>query len=336
MKPSILIVGGAGYIGSHMVQLLLDDGCSVTVFDNLVRGHRDAIGLSEFIQGDLRRPQDLTRLFEGRTFDVVMHFAALAYVGESVKEPRAYYENNVVGSVNLLAAMLDAGIDKFVFSSTCATYGNPVEIPMSEDHLQNPINPYGRTKLMVENALSDYAGAYGLKSISLRYFNAAGCDPGGRLGEHHDPETHLIPLVLQEAMRVQNGGDPEETALRVFGDDFDTPDGTCIRDYIHVFDLCAAHRAALVRLLNLQTFGAEVFNLGNGQGFSVLEVIEAARRVTGLDIRYRMVGRRNGDPSRLVGSAKKAHEVLCWQPQIPGLEEIIVTAWRWFSRSSED
>jgi UDP-glucose-4-epimerase GalE len=329
---SILIVGGAGYIGSHMTKALSRQGFEATVFDNLSRGHRNAVDC-EFVEGNLLVPSDLKDLFSRRRYDLVMHFAALAYVGESVTEPRAYYENNVVGTVNLLNAMLDAGIDRFVFSSTCATYGNPVEIPMTEDHPQRPINPYGRTKLMVEEALRDYAEAYGLKSIALRYFNAAGCDRSGELGERHDPETHLIPLILREALRVRGGGRPEETRLKVFGDDFDTPDGTCIRDYIHVEDLSSAHLLAARRLLEGRCAGAEAYNLGNGQGFSVLEVIEACRQATGIDIRYSIDPRRPGDPPRLVGSAEKARDILGWRPEITDLREIIATAWSWFAKN---
>jgi UDP-glucose 4-epimerase len=331
MSASVLVVGGAGYIGSHMTKLLVNAGLNVTVFDNLLLGHRDAVVTDSFVQGDLLNKDDLKQVFQHSKFDVVMHFAAFAYVGESVGNPRKYYQNNVVGTLNLLDAMLDAGLDKFVFSSSCATYGIPQAIPITEDQPQNPINPYGKTKLMVEQILEDYAQAYQLNSVSLRYFNAAGCDPEGVLGERHDPETHLIPLVINEALRVQQGGHPDDTELCVYGDDFDTPDGTCIRDYIHVNDLGAAHQAAMEMLIRGDITGAQAYNLGNGQGFSVKQVIEACRRVTGVDIRYKVIERRAGDPPRLIGSAAKAQRHLGWRPGITKLDAILETAWRWFS-----
>jgi len=332
MTASVLVVGGAGYIGSHMVKMLANAGYETTVFDNLSLGHRDAVLSGEFLQGDLLNHRDLDTLFHQRAFDIVMHFAAFCYVGESVVNPLMYYQNNVAGTVNLLETMMKAGVNRFVFSSSCAIYGIPRNIPITEEHPKNPINPYGRTKLTVENILVDSAKAYGLTSIALRYFNAAGCDAEGRLGERHDPETHLIPLVLKEAQRVRSGGKPEDTTLRIFGTDFDTPDGTCIRDYIHVEDLCAAHLAATERLLHGKSHGAEAYNLGNGKGFSVKEVIETCRRVTGIDIRYTLVDRRYGDPPLLVGSSEKAKEVLAWIPKITSLEKIIETAWYWLNR----
>ena len=333
MTASVLVVGGAGYIGSHMVKMLANAGYVTTVFDNLSRGHRDAVLSGEFLQGDLLNHRDLDMLFQQGVFDLVMHFAAFCYVGESVLNPLMYYQNNVAGTVNLLEAMMKAGVKRFVFSSSCAIYGIPRSIPITEEHPKNPINPYGHTKLTVENILLDSAKAYGLKSIALRYFNAAGCDAEGRLGERHDPETHLIPLVLKEAQRVRSGGKPEDTTLHIFGADFDTPDGTCIRDYIHVEDLCAAHLAATERLLNGKSHGAEAYNLGNGKGFSVKEVIEACRRVTGTDIRYTIVDRRYGDPPLLVGSSERAKESLAWMPKITSLEKIIETAWHWINRN---
>lgn len=329
MNISVLVIGGAGYIGSHMVKMLMREGCRVTVFDNLSRGHCDAVLTDDFILGDLLNQDDLKRLFQKNSFDVVMHFSAFCYVGESVQYPMMYYRNNVEGTINLLEAMKDAGIDKFVFSSSCAVYGIPQSIPITENQPKNPVNPYGWTKLFVERILEDSATAYGLNSISLRYFNAAGCDPEGQLGERHDPETHLIPLVLQEALRVKVGGTPKETKLQVFGDDYDTPDGTCIRDYIHVQDLCDAHMLSIKRLLNGDANGAEAYNLGNGKGFSVREVIEASRRVTGIDIQYKTVDRRPGDPPRLIGSAERAKKILKWQPQFEELDKIIETAWNW-------
>jgi UDP-glucose-4-epimerase GalE len=314
-----------------MAKMLLEAGWPVTVFDNLSRGFRDAVLCDDFVRGDLRDKGDLKDLFRGRKFEVVVHFAALAYVGESVTDPRGYYENNVVGTANLLNAMLDTGVKKIVFSSTCATYGVPDKIPIVETASQNPINPYGRTKLVIEQMLSDYAQAYGVSSVSLRYFNAAGCDPKGVVGERHDPETHIIPLVLREAKRVKDGGEPEKSALCVFGNDFETPDGTCIRDYIHVSDLCSAHFSAIRILSDRKDPVAEVFNLGNGAGFSVQEVIESCRRVTGVDIQYEIVGRRKGDPPILVGSADKAKEELGWQPRITDIDEIVATAWNWMN-----
>jgi len=334
MGCTVLVTGGAGYIGSHMCKMLQQAGHRVVAFDNLLRGHADAVSGVELFVGDLRSEQDITRCLSSQQFDAVMHFAALAYVGESVADPGAYYDNNVIGSINLLNAMRRADLDRIVFFSTCATYGEPQEIPMTESHRQQPVNPYGKTKLFIEHALRDHATAYGLSSVSLRYFNAAGCDPSGELGERHDPETHLIPLVLIEALRVQAGGDAASTGLKVFGDDFDTQDGTCVRDYIHVNDLCSAHLLALNRLMQGKVTGAEAYNLGNGRGFSVLEVIEACRRVTGQAIRYRVAARRAGDPGQLVGSAVRAREVLGWQPAITSMDDIVGSAWNWFSKRS--
>lgn len=332
MSRRILVTGGAGYIGSHMVKMLMTAGYSVTVFDNLSRGFRDAVRCEDFVRGDLLNPQDLLGLLNGREFDAVIHFAALAYVGESVSAPRMYYENNVTGTLNLLDAMLGARVDNFVFSSTCATYGIPDLLPITEDLPQRPINPYGRTKLMIEQILSDYAAAYRLNSVSLRYFNAAGCDPEGDLGERHDPETHLIPLVLQEAKRLLAGGDPKDTRLQVFGDDFGTPDGSCVRDYIHVADLCRAHLSSIKLLVDGELRGAHAFNLGNGKGFSVKEVVESCRRVTGVEVQYAITARRQGDPPVLVGSADKAKVLLDWQPQYTELDAIVRTAWEWMRK----
>ena len=262
----------------------------------------------------------------------MMHFAASCYVGESVHDPAKYYANNVIGTLNLLEAMRAAKVGRLVFSSTCSTYGDPVCLPMGEDHLQQPVNPYGMSKLTSERAMADYGRAYGFGTVALRYFNAAGCDPEGELGERHDPETHLIPLILQEALRVRAGGKPEDTRLQVYGDDFDTPDGSCVRDYVHIADLCAAHLLAMERLLDGRVAGFEAFNLGTGKGCSVKEVIETCRRVTGQDIRYRIAGRRAGDPARLVASAERARAELGWSPEFDALSEIVETAWRWFLR----
>ena len=334
MNPSVLVVGGAGYIGSHMVKRLARAGYAVTTLDNLSLGHRDAVLAGDFIHGDLLDKEGLARVFAARRFDVVMHFAASAFVGESVRDPRKYYSNNVIGALNLLSAMLDAGVRRLIFSSTCATYGIPDEIPITESHRQLPINPYGNTKLVIERVLQDYGAAYGLESVALRYFNAAGCDREGDLDERHEPETHLIPLVLREAMRVEGGGDPAQTTLTVFGDDYPTPDGTCVRDYIHVEDLAGAHLLAAERILGEHSplRGFEYFNLGNGAGCSVLEIIAAVRAVTGVDFGYHVAGRRPGDPAVLVGSAKKAIEVLGYQPEIPRVEDIVATAWRALKR----
>jgi UDP-glucose-4-epimerase GalE len=329
LKSTILVVGGAGYIGSHMVLALRDAGFPVVVFDNLSRGHADAVADASLFEGDLRSSADLDACFAKNGVDVVMHFAALAYVGESVTKPELYYENNVVGALNLLSAMRKHERRRLVFSSSCSTYGEPERVPMAETHPQRPINPYGRTKLMVEQALADYAVAHDLRSVSLRYFNAAGCDAKARAGERHDPETHLIPLVLAEAMRTKAGGAPTETALQVFGGDFPTPDGSCVRDYIHVSDLCRAHLLASERLLAGGVEGAEAYNLANGVGFSVLEVIDACRKVTGQPIQYRLMPRRPGDPASLIGDARKALGVLGWRPEYADLTSIIRTAWGW-------
>lgn len=329
MKKNVLVVGGAGYIGSHMMLALEDAGYLPLAFDNLSRGHADAVGNTTLVVGDLRSAIDLDACFSTHSIDLVMHFAALAYVGESVTEPELYYQNNAVGALNLLVAMRKHGVGRLVFSSTCSTYGEPESVPIAETHVQRPINPYGRTKLMIEQALSDYSGAYGMQSVSLRYFNAAGCDPRGRAGERHNPETHLIPLVLTEAMRVKNGGDPKETALHVFGSDFPTPDGSCVRDYIHVTDLCQAHLLAAERLLADKVKGAEAYNLANGVGFSVLEVIKACREMTGQPIEYRLMPRRAGDPATLIGDRRRALEVLGWTPEFTELSGIIRTAWEW-------
>ena len=323
----ILVTGGAGYIGSHMNLVLQDAGHAVTVFDNLSRGFADAVKDATLIEGDLRSKDDLDRLFRFNAFDLVMHFAALAYVDESVRNPHLYFANNVVGTLNLIEAMENQGVNRFVFSSSCAVYGEPIHIPITEAHPKAPISPYGENKLAVEEALID-ATKKGLKSISLRYFNAAGADKALRAGERHDPETHLIPLVLMEALRVKDGGDPKDTKLKVFGQDFDTKDGSPVRDYIHVEDLCRAHVCAAYRLNDHLVEGNEAYNLGNGQGFSVLEVIDAARKVTKQDITYREMPRREGDPAKLIGDASLAKSQLHWTPRYTDLGDIIKTAWQ--------
>lgn len=322
-KPIVLVTGGAGYIGSHAVLALQKAGYEVVVFDNLVYGHRDIVEnvlKVELIEGDTNDRELLDRVFASRSFSAVMHFAAYAYVGESVTQPDKYYRNNVTGTLTLLEAMVAAGIRSFVFSSTCATYGVPKTVPIPEDHPQDPINPYGMTKLMVERMLADFDRAYDFRSVSFRYFNAAGADPQGRLGEDHQPETHLIPLVLMAALGKRE-------SISIFGTDYPTPDGTCIRDYIHVTDLAEAHVLGLDYLL--KGGNSQQFNLGNGNGFSVREVIEMARRVTGRSITAIECDRRPGDPPALVGSAEKARSVLGWNPQYADLEKILSHAWQW-------
>lgn len=320
---TILVTGGAGYIGSHAVLALKRAGYEVIVFDNLVYGHRDLVEQVlqvELIVGDINDRPLLDKLFSERQIDAVMHFSAYAYVGESVTDPAKYYRNNVIGTVTLLEAMIAAKIKKFVFSSTCATYGVPHTVPIAEDHSQNPINPYGATKLMVERILQDFDPAYDLKSVSFRYFNAAGADPTGLLGEDHNPETHLIPLVLMAALGKRD-------SISIFGTDYPTDDGTCIRDYIHVTDLAAAHILGLEYLL--KGGDTAIFNLGNGNGFSVKQVIDTARQVTGRDIKVQLSDRRPGDPPILVGSSDKARNILGWEPKYPALKEILAHAWQW-------
>jgi UDP-glucose 4-epimerase len=319
----ILVTGGAGYIGSHAVLALKQAGYDVVILDNLDYGHRELVDRvleTELIVGDTRDRATLDRIFSTHNIDAVMHFAAYIAVGESVEKPDMYYQNNVVGTLTLLEAMLAAGIKKFVFSSTCAVYGVPQFTPLTEAHPFAPISPYASSKLMVENILSDLDRAYGLKSVRFRYFNASGADPLGRLGEDHSPETHLIPLILLTAL-----GKREH--ISVFGTDYPTDDGTCIRDYIHICDLAAAHILGLEYLL--KGGESDAFNLGNGNGFSVKEVIETAAKVTGKEIKIVYGDRRAGDPPILVGSSDRAANTLGWQPQYTDLSEIIAHAWRW-------
>lgn len=325
-KLTILVTGGAGYIGSHTVLALKRAGYEVVILDNLVYGHRDLVEKVldvELIVGDTGDRPLLDKLFQSHEIAAVMHFSAYAYVGESVVDPAKYYRNNVVGTLTLLEAMLAASVKKFVFSSTCATYGVPNVVPIPEDHPQNPINPYGASKLMVEQILSDFDVAYDFKSVRFRYFNAAGADPDGLLGEDHNPETHLIPLVLLAALGKRE-------SISVFGTDYPTEDGTCIRDYIHVSDLADAHVLGLEYLL--KGGDSEVFNLGNGNGFSVKEVIESAKQVTGRDIKVVECDRRPGDPPALIGSSDKARKILGWQPQYSSLPTIITHAWQWHQK----
>jgi len=322
----ILVTGGAGYIGSHAVLALKQAGYDVLILDNLVYGHQEIV--EEVLQvplvvGDTCDRPLLDRIFSTHDIAAVMHFAAYAYVGESVTEPAKYYHNNVVGTLTLLEAMVAANVKKFVFSSTCATYGIPHRIPLTEDHPQNPINPYGATKLMVERILQDFDPAYDFKSVSFRYFNAAGADPNGQLGEDHNPETHLIPLVLQTALGKRD-------SIGIFGTDYETADGTCIRDYIHVNDLASAHILGLEYLIN--GGNTDFFNLGNGGGFSVREVILQAEKITGKKIKVVESDRRPGDPLVLVGSSEKAKTILGWSPQYSDLKDIIAHAWQWHQK----
>lgn len=322
MKPEVLVVGGAGYIGSHMVKMLVQQGYGVVVLDNLSSGSERAVLGGTLVRGDTADRPLLDRLFAEHRFQGVFHFAAFIQVGESVEQPGKYYRNNVSGTLNLLDAMVavPAPPPHLVFSSTAAIFGEPRYIPIDEAHPRDPINPYGRSKWMMEQILSDYERAHGLRSVCLRYFNAAGADPDGQLGENHEPETHLIPLVLQAA----SGRRPD---VALFGEDYDTPDGTCVRDYIHIVDLCAAHLLAFDRLR--EGAAGTAYNLGNGQGFSVLQVIETARRVTGRPIPVRVCPRRAGDPARLVAESRGAREALGWEPRYADLRTIIEHAWGW-------
>ena len=316
----ILVTGGAGYVGSHAVRELRAAGTPCVVLDNLSRGHREMVADVDLIVGDIGDAALVGRTIRDYGVTAVMHFAAYAYVGESVAEPLTYYGNNVAATVRLLGAMVEHDVKTFVFSSTCATYGVPETTPITETHPQRPINPYGATKLTVERILQDVDHAHGVRSVVFRYFNAAGADPSGAIGERHIPETHLIPLTLQAATGERDG-------VQIYGADYPTPDGTCVRDYIHVTDLAQAH---VLGLRYLQSGGtSEAFNLGNGNGFSVLEVIHAVERVTGRSVKATTSPRRPGDPPALVGSATKARRVLGWTPRFDSLETIIDTAWRW-------
>lgn len=318
----IFVTGGAGYVGSHCVKDLCENGHECVVFDNLSLGHRDAVHPeARLIQGDLGHAQQLASALRSDRFDAVMHFAASAEVGESVRDPLKYYRNNVANTLNLLEAMCEAGIRRIVFSSSCATYGIPEGEAIVETLRQSPINPYGRTKLVNEWMLRDSATGWGLGSCALRYFNACGAASDGSIGEDHDPESHLIPLVLQAALGIR-------PSISIFGTDYPTPDGTCIRDYIHVEDLAQAHRLAIE---NIQESVAQAYNVGTGNGFSVREVIEAARRVTGRNIPVVEAPRRPGDPPRLVADPRKIKEELRWQPRWTEIDRIVESAWRWHS-----
>lgn len=317
---SVLVSGGAGYVGSHAVVELVDRGVDCVVLDNLSRGHRDLVIGAELVVGDVRDSElvsDIVRKFD---VEAVLHFAAYAYVGESMSDPGLYYDNNVAASIEFLNSLRGSGVDKIVFSSTCATYGIPKSTPIKESQPQNPVNPYGASKLMVERVLSHYASAYGLNYVVFRYFNAAGADPKGRVGERHVPETHLIPLALEAALGMR-------PALEVYGTDYDTSDGTCIRDYVHVSDLARAH------VLGLEYLKAgnesRAFNLANGSGYSVLEVLDAVESVTGAEVPREFSPRRPGDPAILVGDATEAGRQLDWTPEWTDLEAIVDSAWRW-------
>jgi UDP-arabinose 4-epimerase len=317
---AVLVTGGAGYIGSHTVKLLLQSGYAPVVYDNLIYGHREAVPRGDFVQGDLHDTARLVQVLKQYHITDVMHFAGFAYVGESVQDPLKYYANNVAGTLSLLQAMRAVGVQHVIFSSTCAVYGIPQHSILTEEHPLCPINPYGESKLFVERMLQASATAYGLRWINLRYFNAAGADPEGELGESHDPETHLIPLVLSVA-----SGRRSEVAI--FGTDYDTADGTCIRDYIHVNDLADAH---ILALQALDTDKAQTaYNLGTGTGYSVRQVIETAAHVTGRSIATQIAPRRPGDPPYLVAVADKIRSALSWQPRYTDLSTIVATAWRW-------
>jgi UDP-glucose 4-epimerase len=315
----ILVTGGAGYVGSHCLRRLLAAGHEATVYDNLYQGHRQAVPAGLLVEGDLRDEAKLTALLRDRKIEAVMHFAALALVGESVQKPDLYYRNNVLGSFHLLEAMRQAGVGRIVFSSTTATYGTPETMPIAETTPQQPINPYGFSKLVVEHMLDDYAAAYGFGFAALRYFNAAGAAPDGSIGEDHTPESHLIPIVLQVALG-------QRESISIFGDDYPTPDGTCVRDYVHVEDLASAHLAALERL---QPGKAIKVNLGTGRGYSVREVIDACRKFTGHPIPAVTAPRRAGDPPTLIADARLAKQLLDWTPRYATIESIVETAWRW-------
>lgn len=314
----ILVTGNAGYIGSHTIKELMNSGFETIGVDNLVRGNKNVLK-GNFEICDLQDREKLKKIFQTHDIDAVIHFAGFAYVSESVEKPGIYYRNNLCGTLNLLENMIDNGVENIIFSSSCAVYGIPEKIPIIESTPKKPINPYGWSKLMIERILEDFHLSYGLKYVSLRYFNAAGADPEGELGENHVPETHLIPNVLNAALR----GDK----VNIYGTDYPTPDGTCIRDYIHVSDLASAHVLALKYILNGGDSGA--FNLGNSKGYSIRELINVAEKVTGKKINVQESSRRCGDPPILIASNEKAHEILGWKPKYPELEILIDTAWKW-------
>ncbi|MCX7642180.1 MAG: UDP-glucose 4-epimerase GalE [Elusimicrobiales bacterium] len=316
----ILIVGGAGYIGSHVNKYLAKKNIKTIVFDNLITGHIDFVKWGKFYKGDLANKDDIEKVFKENKIEAVMHFSAFAYVGESVKEPAKYYINNVINTINLLEVMRKYKVKYFIFSSTCATYGNPIKIPIDENHQQNPVNPYGRSKFMIEQILSDYDKAYGIKYINLRYFNAAGADTDCEIGERHEPETHLIPLAIYNAIGLNE-------SLTVFGTDYPTFDGTCIRDYIHVNDLAHAHWLALEYLKSKEI--SDSFNLGNGNGFSVKQIIDVVEKISKKKLNIIYGTRREGDPPVLVANSDKAKKILNWTPFFTDIFEIVETAYNW-------
>ena len=324
-KDTILVVGGAGYIGSHMVKMLQDRGFKVIVYDNLSTGFEELVLTDNFIKGDIANTQKLDEVFSRYNIDAVMHFAAFSLVGESMEKPQKYYKNNMVNVFNLLNRMLEHDINYFIFSSTAAVYSNPESVPIKEYFAKQPINTYGKTKLTVEELLEDYSRAYNLKYSSLRYFNAAGADESAKIGEMHDPETHLIPLVLKTALK-------ERDKIYIFGTDYKTRDGTCIRDYIHVNDLASAHLKALERLFDGKS--SEIFNLGSGNGYSVNEIIDKTKEITGIDFEVEEADRREGDPPILIADSRKAEVLLDWKREYD-LDDIIKTAWEWHKKISE-
>jgi UDP-arabinose 4-epimerase len=323
-KPAVLVTGGAGYIGSHACKALAQAGYTPVTFDSLVYGHREAVKWGPLVEGDLADRELLNTVLRDHSIKAVVHFAAYAYVGESMQNPGKYFQNNVTNTINLLEAMRDNDVGAIVFSSTCATYGMPQSLPIDESHPQAPVNPYGESKLFVEKALHWFGVAHGISSVALRYFNAAGADPDGEIGEQHDPETHLIPLIIDTALG-------QRAAIDVYGTDYPTPDGTAIRDYIHVTDLAEAHALALGHLLS----GGEstCLNLGTGQGYSVREVIDAVEKCSGTNVATRNCARRAGDPAELVADARQARHVLQWSPAWSSLEQIIETALCWHEQS---
>ncbi|KHK90239.1 UDP-glucose 4-epimerase GalE [Novosphingobium malaysiense] len=322
---TILVTGGAGYVGSHCCKAFARAGWNVVTLDNLSRGHADAVKWGPLVEGDILDAEMLDAVFARYKPDVVGHFAAFAYVGESVQQPEIYYHNNSIGSFTLLDRMRAAGVSKLIFSSTCATYGVPQQLPIDEDHRQWPVNPYGWSKLMVERMLSDYAAAHGLDSVALRYFNAAGCDREGEIGECHDPETHAIPLAIAGALS-------QDRPFTVFGTDFDTRDGSAVRDYIHVEDLASAHVLAAEWILDRRGFNP--FNLGTGQGTTVLEIARAVGKICGVKRPPQIGPRRTGDPPVLIADAAKAHSELGWAPQVSDIETIVRTAVAWHQKSN--
>lgn len=319
---NVLVAGGAGYIGSHVCKMLTRKGYNVIIYDNLSHGYEFLAKYGKFILGDIGDKRQLDLVFKNYKIDVVMHFCAYIEVGESVQNPRKYYVNNLYHAINLFDTMLENGVNKLIFSSTAAVYGMPENVPIDEEEPKNPINPYGRTKWMIEQILKDYSDAHGFKYVAFRYFNAAGADPEGELGEAHEPETHLIPLVLDAALGIRK-------SIKIFGTDYPTPDGTCIRDYIHVNDLATAHIKGIEYLMNGNE--SNYFNLGNGTGFSVREIIDTVKKVTGKNFEVEEVERRHGDPAILIAKSDKAKRILNWSPEY-GIEDIIKHAWEWHKK----